>query len=112
MGLGTLSEVSVPKYTLGGYQVLKKWLSYREEPLLGRPLHKEEARYFAQVVRRVAAILLMGRLWTGAMPPSWLPLPGCLCSRRRRLAAGLCASLQNGRAWSSRRSMSCFSGDA
>lgn len=51
---------NVWEYTLGGYQVLKKWLSYREEPLLGRPLHEEEARYFAQVVRRIAAILLMG----------------------------------------------------
>lgn len=48
------------EYTLGGYQVLKKWLSYREEPLLGRPLHEDEARYFAQVVRRIAAILLLG----------------------------------------------------
>jgi len=52
--------VNVWEYTLGGYQVLKKWLSYRELPLLGRPLHEEEARYFAQVVRRIAAILLMG----------------------------------------------------
>lgn len=52
--------VRVWEYTLGGYQVLKKWLSYREEPLLGRPLHEDEARYFAQVVRRIAAILLMG----------------------------------------------------
>ena len=25
-------------YTLGGYLVLKKWLSYRESPLLGRLL--------------------------------------------------------------------------
>ena len=25
-------------YRLGGYQVLKKWLSYRERPILGRPL--------------------------------------------------------------------------
>jgi hypothetical protein len=48
------------EYTLGGYQVLKKWLSYREEPLLGRPLHEDEARYFSQVVRRIAAILLLG----------------------------------------------------
>jgi len=47
-------------YTLGGYQVLKKWLSYREESLLGRPLHEDEARYFSQVVRRIAAILLLG----------------------------------------------------
>lgn len=48
------------EYTLGGYQVLKKWLSYREEPLLGRPLREDEARYVQQVVRRIAAILLMG----------------------------------------------------
>ncbi len=40
------------EYTLGGYQILKKWLSYREEPLLGRPLHEAEARYFSQVVRQ------------------------------------------------------------
>jgi hypothetical protein len=52
--------INVWEYTLGGYQVLKKWLSYREEPLLGRPLYEEEARYFSQVVRRIAAILLMG----------------------------------------------------
>ncbi|MGB9491827.1 MAG: type ISP restriction/modification enzyme, partial [Terriglobales bacterium] len=52
--------INVWNYTLGGYQVLKKWLSYREFPLLGRPLHSEEANYFAQVVRRIAAILLLG----------------------------------------------------
>jgi hypothetical protein len=51
---------NVWEYTLGGYQVLKKWLSYREEPLLGRPLHEDEVRYFSQVVRRVTAILLLG----------------------------------------------------
>ncbi len=48
------------EYTLGGYQVLKKWLSYREAALLGRPLRHEEAAYFSQVVRRITAILLMG----------------------------------------------------
>ncbi|HZL25638.1 MAG TPA: type ISP restriction/modification enzyme [Acidobacteriaceae bacterium] len=51
--------LNVWDYTLGGYQVLKKWLSYRELPLLGRPLREDEARYFAQVARRIAAILLM-----------------------------------------------------
>ena len=51
---------NVWSYTLGGYQVLKKWLSYRELPLLKRPLHPEEAAYFSQVVRRIAAILLLG----------------------------------------------------
>jgi len=52
--------IKVWEYTLGGYQVLKKWLSYRELPLLGRPLKAEEAAYFSQVVRRIAAILLLG----------------------------------------------------
>ncbi len=51
---------NVSSYTLGGYQVLKKWLSYRELPLLQRPLHPEEAAWFSQVVRRITAILLMG----------------------------------------------------
>ena len=52
--------VNVWNYTLGGYQVLKKWLSYRELPLLGRALHADEASYFSNVVRRIAAILLLG----------------------------------------------------
>lgn len=43
-------------YTLGGYQVLKKWLSYRERSLLGRPLTGEEAQTFTHHVRRIAAI--------------------------------------------------------
>ena len=33
-------------YKLGGYQVLKKWLSYREYAVLGRVLTPEEVRYF------------------------------------------------------------------
>jgi len=47
------------EYTIGGYQVIKKWLSYREEPLLGRPLTKEEVRYVQEMARRIAAILLL-----------------------------------------------------
>jgi len=48
------------EYTLGGYQVLKKWLSYREEKLLGRSITIEETRYVTEVARRIAAILLLG----------------------------------------------------
>ena len=44
-------------YKLGGYQVLKKWLSYREYAVLGRVLTPEEVQYFAEVTRRVGAIL-------------------------------------------------------
>jgi len=47
-------------YTLGGYQVIKKWLSYREKALLGRDLTPEEARYVTEMVRRIAAILALG----------------------------------------------------
>lgn len=47
-------------YTLGGYQVIKKWLSYREQSVLGRPLKADEAAYVSEMVRRIAAILLMG----------------------------------------------------
>lgn len=47
------------EYTLGGYQMLKKWLSYRETAGLGRNLKADEARTFTQIARRIAAILLM-----------------------------------------------------
>ena len=47
-------------YKLGGYQVLKKWLSYRERAILGRPLHPEEVQHFADTARRIAAILMTG----------------------------------------------------
>ena len=44
-------------YKLGGYQVLKKWLSYRERGVLGRALRAEEVLYFAEVGRRIGGIL-------------------------------------------------------
>lgn len=46
-------------YHLGGYQVLKKWLSYREFALLGRPLSADEAQMFTHNVRGIAAILAL-----------------------------------------------------
>ena len=49
---------NVWNYRLGGYQVLKKWLSYREEKVLGRALKVEEVGYFSEVARRIGAILL------------------------------------------------------
>ncbi len=51
---------AVWEYTLGGYQVLKKWLSYRESALLARPLRLDEVEHVQQVVRRVAALKLLG----------------------------------------------------
>ena len=44
-------------YKLGGYQVLKKWLSYRERAILGRPLSDKEVQYFTDTARRIAAIM-------------------------------------------------------
>ena len=46
-------------YTIGGYQVIKKWLSYREQDLLGRSLKQEEVMEVTQMARRIAAILLL-----------------------------------------------------
>ena len=51
---------SVWNYQLGGYQVLKKWLSYREMRVLGRVLTVEEVQSFAETARRVASILGLG----------------------------------------------------
>jgi hypothetical protein len=46
-------------FTIGGYQVLKKWLSYREHSLLGRPLTADEAREITHNARRIAALILL-----------------------------------------------------
>ena len=63
---GNVSWANVPDgvwgYTIGGYQVIKKWLSYRERRVLGRNLTLEEALYVGEMVRRIAAILLLGPL--------------------------------------------------
>jgi hypothetical protein len=46
--------------TIGGYPVVKKWLSYCEYKVLGRALKTEELTYIAEVVRRLKAPLLVG----------------------------------------------------
>ena len=45
-------------YRLGGYQVLKKWLSYRESDIIGRALKPEEVQHASEVSRRISAIIL------------------------------------------------------
>jgi len=52
---------AVWNYRQGGYQVLKKWLSYREHAVLGRPLRDDEIQHFMNTSRRIAAILLLTR---------------------------------------------------
>ena len=46
-------------YTIGGYQVIKKWLSYREKKLLKRSLKQEEVLEVTNMARRITAILLL-----------------------------------------------------
>ena len=48
---------NVWSYKLGGYQVLKKWLSSRERKVLGRSLRLEEVQHFAETARRISAVL-------------------------------------------------------
>ena len=48
---------AVWNYQLGGYQVLKKWLSYRESKVLGRWLLPEEVQHFTDTARRISAIM-------------------------------------------------------
>jgi hypothetical protein len=56
---GKTSRPGCGSITIGGYQVVKKWLSYREQELLGRPLRSEEAREVTAMTRRLAAIILL-----------------------------------------------------
>ena len=53
-------------YRLGGYQVLKKWLSYRERGVVARALTPQEVLDLMKIARRIAAIQ--------TMPSSTLPL--------------------------------------
>ena len=57
-------------YTIGGYQVIKKWLSYREFELLGRPLTPDEAgeatRTWPAASPRPSC---SSRNWTGIIRP-------------------------------------------
>jgi len=46
-------------YHIGGYQVIKKWLSYRERSLLGRSLTPDEAREVTSTARRIAGIVVL-----------------------------------------------------
>ena len=57
---------AVWNYRLGGYKVLKKWLSYRERDVLGRALRPEEVQHFADTARRIGGILAMAGASTTA----------------------------------------------
>ena len=48
-------------YRIGGFQCAKKWLSYRSGRVLGRALSSQEARTFADMIRRISALILIER---------------------------------------------------
>ncbi|HPL64400.1 MAG TPA: hypothetical protein PK587_11590 [Syntrophales bacterium] len=48
---------AVWNYAIGGYQVIKKWLSYREATLINRGLTPDEVRYVMEVARRISALI-------------------------------------------------------
>ncbi len=47
------------EFYIGGYQVIKKWLSYRDFAVLGREILPEEARAVTSMARRIAALCLL-----------------------------------------------------
>ncbi len=49
---------NVWEYRIGGYQVIKKWLSYRSLSILDRPLLPTEVREVSNIARRLTALLL------------------------------------------------------
>jgi hypothetical protein len=46
-------------YKIGGFQVLRKWLSYRDRRILGRDLTVAETRQFTSICRRISEIVLL-----------------------------------------------------
>ena len=62
---------AVWNYKLGGYQVLKKWLSYRERDVLGRVLSPEEVQYFAGIARKISRIVSVTTSGSSRMPQSY-----------------------------------------
>jgi hypothetical protein len=64
---------------IGGYQVLKKWLSYRDHSILDRALTEAEVEHIQATARRVAALLLLGPALDAshrACAAAHVPLPG------------------------------------
>lgn len=50
---------AVYEFTIGGYPVVKKWLSYRHIDKLKRPLTEKEIEYVSEMVRRIAALVAL-----------------------------------------------------
>ncbi len=74
---------AVWEYTIGGYQVIKKWLSYREKPLLGRSLSIEEVRYVTETARRLAALLSLQAALDESYQTITRPAAQCACEETK-----------------------------
>ena len=59
------------------------WTAAREEQLLGRPLHEDKSHYFAQIVRRISGVLLLGPALDASYHASFPLPPGFLANRLR-----------------------------
>ena len=81
--------VKVWNYHIGGYQVIKKWLSCREKKILGRDLTPGEARYVTDMTRRIAAIVPpqgdYPTIFDGVVIMYSIPVLTVLCFTPRRL---------------------------
>lgn len=55
------------EYSIGGRQVLAKWLSYREYKIIHRPLRHDEVMHFIDIARRLTILCLfeatLEQLW-------------------------------------------------
>jgi hypothetical protein len=47
-------------FKIGGFQVLRKWLSYRDKAVLGRDLTVAEVRQFTNICLRITQLVLLG----------------------------------------------------
>ena len=48
------------EYQIGNFPVLRKWLEGRRTEQTGRPLRLDEVEAFSDIVRRIAALVVLG----------------------------------------------------
>lgn len=63
-------------FKIGGFQVLRKWLSYRDKRVLGRDLTISEAREFTSICLRLTQLILL----TPELDRNYLTATGALAS--------------------------------
>lgn len=81
-------------FKIGGFQVLRKWLSYREKRALGRDLTLTEARAFTMIARRLTALVLLGP----ELDSNYLDVVDCCPALKMNTTAALSVRT-NGGSW-------------